>query len=303
MTAPTPPTVYGPYGQVPNGARYSTQGAQVSRDGIMVHTYESTGDTLSLARVLATLATPGTRPTASGGLYGVSYHAFPKFPEGPAGEYHEVLDERHAPNAGGQIPNRRLLHFCLWGRAGQTREQWLDATSYPQLQALARYIADKSQVHHFPIVHLECVGPNWGQTAQQKLNAARAKAPGKIGVLGHRDGTATWGGSHGDPGIHFPWDVVLDLARHYLQGDDMAQLVNTPGDPAAFEVSGTAARWIPDWDSLAWLWSHKLVATTVTTVPRADLKRLHLSGPAPADVAPGQTTIAGSEFATWNPAA
>ena len=73
----------------------------------------------------------------------------------------------------------------------------------------------------------------------------------------------------------------------------------TPGDGAAFEVSGTSARWIPDWDSLVWMWQRKLVAEKVTELPRTDLRRLHLSGPEPA----APSTIKGGEFATWNPAA
>lgn len=300
---PITPPVFGPYGKVADGARYSLQGAQASRDGVVVHTYES-ADTLSLARVRAVLATPGDRPTGTAGRhYGVAYHAFPRWPEGPAGEYDEALDQRHAPNSGGTVPNRRFLHFCLWGRASQTREQWLDANSFPQLQALAHYIADKSLIHGFPLVHMECVGPNWGQTPAHKATVAKVIRPGKVGLLGHRDLTAckVWGGTHGDPGIHFPWDVVIDLAHQYLTGDtDMAQLVNTPGDPAAFEVSGTTARWIPDWDALVWLWDHKLVSKTLTTIPRADLHRLHLLGPEPFA---GVSAIKGAEFATWTPAA
>ena len=251
---PITPPVFGPYGKVADGARYNVISPQLSRDGVVVHTYESVGDTLKLSVVRAELARPGTRETSTGRHFGVSYHAFPKFPEGPAGEYDEVLDERHNPNSAGTVPNRRFLHFCLWGRAGQSREQWLDAKSRPQIQALARYIADKSLVHGFPIEWVECVGPNWGQTAQQKANAARVIKPGKIGVLRHKDitGCKVWGGSHGDPGNDFPMNVVLDLARGYLQGDDMAQLVNTPGDPAAFEVSATTSRWIPDWAALVW---------------------------------------------------
>ena len=80
----------------------------------------------------------------------------------------------------------------------------------------------------------------------------------------------------------------------------MAQLVNTPGDPAAFEVSGTTARWIPDWAALVWLWDHNLVSKTLTTIPRADLHRLHLFGPEPFA---GVSAIKGAEFATWTPAA
>lgn len=218
--APIPDPVWGPYGKVADGARYNVVRPQLERDFVEVHTYESVGDTLSLSRVRATLATPGERPTSTPGRhYGVAYHAFPKFLEGPAGQYFEALSERENPNASGDPANKRGLHFCLWGRASQTRDQWLDATSYPQLQALARYIYDKSQVHHFPMRHLECVGPNWGQTKQQKANAATAKAPGKIGVIGHRDATKVWGGSHGDPGIHFPWDIVMQLAWCY-QVDD-----------------------------------------------------------------------------------
>jgi len=300
---PITPPVYGPYGKVADGARYSLQGAQASRDGVVVHTYESAGDTLPLSRVRANLATPGDRPTSTPGHhYGVSYHAFPRWPEGPAGEYDEALDEHAAPNSAGSTPNRRFLHFCLWGRAAQTREQWLDANSYPQLQALARYIADKSVIHGFPVEYVQCVGRTWG--ALNKANIAKVTAPGKIGVLGHRDITAckVWGGTHGDPGPDFPWDVVIDLAHQYLQGDDdMAQLVNTPGDAAEFEVSGTNARWIPDWSALVWQWDHGLTSKKVTTIPRADLKRLHLFGPEPA--AAGSSTIKGSEFASWTPAA
>lgn len=220
---PIPDPVWGPYGKVADGARYNVINPQLERDGVVAHTYESVGDTLSLARVRATLATPGERDVTAkdGRHYGVAYHAFPSFPEGAPGEYFEVLDEHHNPNAAGAIPNRRMLHFCLWGRASQTREQWLDAKSYPQLQALAHFLFDKSKIHKFPMRHLECVGKTWTQTKQQKKNAAIAKAAGKIGALGHRDVTAVWDNmqGHGDPGINFPWDVVMDLAWGYQVSD------------------------------------------------------------------------------------
>lgn len=216
---PIPDPVWGPYGKVADGARYNVVRPQLERDGVEGHTYQSKSDYLSLDAVLAELARPGIRDSSTPGRhYGVSYHAFPDLAAGP-GRYREVLDERHNPNSSGTIPNKRLFQFCIFGRAEQTREQWLDAGSLPQLQAFARYIFDKSKIHKFPMRHLECVGPNWGQTKQQKKNAAKAKAPGKIGVIGHRDATKVWGGSHGDPGIHFPWDVVMDFAWGYQVSD------------------------------------------------------------------------------------
>jgi hypothetical protein len=228
MSAVDPSAVYGPY-PLP-GARYNVIRPQLSRDGLVVHTYESVGDTLPLSRVRANLATPGTRPTASGGTYGACYHCFPQHPEGEG--YFEVLDERHNPNAAGGTPNRRFLHFCLWGRAGQTRAQWFDTGSLPQLEALAAYIAAKSVEHGFPIRYLPCAGPNWGQTAEHRRNVQIVTSPGKVGIVGHRDITAceVWGGTHGDPGINFPWDWVITRATEIRDGDDMAKIVR-PNHP------------------------------------------------------------------------
>lgn len=298
---PITPPVFGPYGKVADGARYNVVSPQLDRDFVEVHTYESVGDTLKLSAVRAELARPGTRETSTGRHYGVSYHAFPTFPEGPAGEYFEVLDERHNPNASGNPANSRGLHFCLWGRASQTREQWLDANSFPQLQTLAHYIADKSVKHGFPIEHLECVGPNWGQTKQQKANAAKAKAKGKIGVLAHKDATKIWGGTHGDPGNNFPWDVVEDLTRQYLQGDtDMAaQFIGIIGDFAAFSVTGEIATFIEDPAKLKRAQDRGSVSKTLTVWPLSALADYYLAGPSPLEVYPnlGVTNIGAEHFA------
>lgn len=219
--------------------------------------------------------TPGVSPMPW--CYGAGYHCI----AGIDGEFHFAANpDDIAANANPPF-NDNAVSVCLPGRY-QTDAQWQDATSSAELEALAKLMVYAFHRWGIPIVH---VGPD-------------AIRRGERGWCGHVDVNNVFHLSdHGDPGGNFPWAQVIARARQILQGDDMAQLVTTPGDAAAFEVSGTSARWIPDWDSLVWMWQRKLVAEKPTQIGRDELKRLHLVGPEP--VAP--STIKGGEFGTWVP--
>lgn len=308
------PPVWGPYKAKP-GSRYFTaagvtpaQAPYLDRLGICLHlvNYSNIGGTAASFHVNH-FVPQGDKVSGSGSLYGTCYHGV----IGGAGDVVISLDETAGPNSAGTASNARFVHLVMmmgdWTHPDERHER--------TIEAVAQLCADM------------CIGfgipPTWCNVYNERDQTKRLAAAmtltnpdrHKVGIFGHRDITAAYTtltraglteraapfkNTHGDPG-NFPPDRLITRVRQIIEErtDDMAQLVTTPGDPAAFEVSGTSARWIPDWDSLLWMWQRKLVAEKVTVIPRADLKRLHLSGPEP--VAP--STTKGTEFATWNPAA
>lgn len=217
--------------------------------------------------------------------FGACYDAYADADQGDGGYLLTVDPTEWITNAqGGEEPNERTVDICLPGQSARTRDQWLTGRSRRMIRGAARFFVDVSKA--------------LGTIPNHRCTVADLVAR-RGGYCGHVDFSRAFKKSdHGDPGPNFPWDVFAADITDILQGAHMAQLVTTPGDAAAFEVSGTSARWIPDWDSLVWMWQRKLVAEKVTELPRTDLRRLHLSGPEPA----APSTIKGGEFATWNPA-
>lgn len=89
----------------------------------------------------------------------------------------------------------------------QTREQWLDAASRPTLKNAAKQILRDCTKYNIPI---------------RKLSPSEVAA-GKSGICGHVDITHAFpkdGGTHTDPGPHFPWDVLLADINALKNGDD-----------------------------------------------------------------------------------
>lgn len=106
-----------------------------------------------------------------------------------------VFDDVVAYAAAGA--NHDGIHYCIPGKAGQTRAQWLDAASSAQLAQLASAMRDKSLETGIPLVRLTVDQIRDGHTA---------------GYCGHVDINKAFGKTdHTDPGPAFPWDVLAAL--------------------------------------------------------------------------------------------
>jgi hypothetical protein len=87
------------------------------------------------------------------------------------------------------------VHGCFPGRAGQTREQWLDDISFDMIGQAARWLLDVHEELGIPLVRI---------TWQQVQNGAS-------GICDHFDISRAFKKSnHTDVGAGFPWDVLFD---------------------------------------------------------------------------------------------
>lgn len=178
----------------------------------------------------------------------------------------------------------------------QTDDQWKDATSIAELLALAKLMVYSWHRWQIPIRYCnatDLIAGIKGWTGHRDVNEMQRR-------LGH-----TGVSNHGDPGANMPWGYVVWLALKLLseEGTTMAQLakVNNDLDFAYFEVNGTRWRWVPNYDLLVQAQRDGLLPTATLQVPKANLAKYHLDGPAPIDEYPTLTTVAGSDFASWNP--
>lgn len=94
--------------------------------------------------------------------------------------------------------NSRSIGIEQAGYARQSREEWLDTYSRQMLGLVARLVAREARAWDIPLVKL----------APDEIRS------GARGVCGHVDINAAFPGKskHYDPGPHYPWDVLLDLA-------------------------------------------------------------------------------------------
>lgn len=90
------------------------------------------------------------------------------------------------------------------GYARQTRAEWLDPYSRDVLDRFAHKGGHVAKRHNIPAKHL----------THAELRA------GHSGFVEHRDGTFALNGGigHTDCGEHYPWDVVIPLVRHVIDG-------------------------------------------------------------------------------------
>jgi hypothetical protein len=184
--------------------RYSTSNVEQPKRLICVHTSE-TGET-SLANLLALIEKPGTAIVPGSNpprTFGSCYHAFA---DASTEGYVQVLPGSAGPYANGGA-NKFTWSICIPGRAGQTRDEWLDSVSRRQIKGVARFIVDKGRDDGIPLV---------------KLTPAQMVA-GEKGYCGHIDVTNAWHQTnHWDPGPNFPWDVLAqDIAELTTPGDIM----------------------------------------------------------------------------------
>jgi hypothetical protein len=147
------------------------------------------------------------------------------------GGYHEVVDNKEEIKcarddqvvAGAKGMNARGYHICGIGYAEQTRAQWEDSYSAPELVRLSARTAAACQRFGIPATHLPATPSAMGH--------------GVKGICGHRDvSDAIVPGGHWDPGPPrdrpdqhdgFPWDTFMALVQ---------QIINVPSPGGGTDV-------------------------------------------------------------------
>lgn len=178
--------------------RGGTSGVHL-KAGVVVHDSEGGEGGNAAANLVAYLSRPGDRPNGSGGMYGSGYHAVAD----ELGGYIQIGDwirnPYHAPPL-----NATWWSICMPGKAGQTREQWLDGPSRQYIRGVAQFIVDR-----------------WHEDGERwplEFRTATELLVGGMGYTSHNEVSQAWHRTdHWDPGPHFPWDVLAT---------DIAALVN-----------------------------------------------------------------------------
>lgn len=154
----------------------------------VLHTSEGSEGHASAEALAAYLGAPGDRPNGRGGMYGSSYHAiFDTDRIIPAVPYDTV-----AYSAGGG--NARGIHACFPGKAGQTRDQWLDPVSRAMIQQAAAWLVDIEDQFGIPVAIK--------MTVPEMQQYRKGLADHYMVSLAFRKST------HTDVGPGFPWDVL-----------------------------------------------------------------------------------------------
>lgn len=192
--------------------------ATTTRFMIYVHTFE--GQDLSAKRMAEYQLSP-----AAGG----SYHIVIDWEGVTAREN----DDEYIPWAAMDTGNITGWHISLGGKAAFTRAQWLARPK--QLARLAEVIAAYAEHKGIPLIkrdHIELRARKWG-------------------VAGHADISKAWNESdHTDPGVNFPFDVVIAEANKILtsgktpasQPEKEQPTVITPGHKYPSYIDGRELR-------------------------------------------------------------
>lgn len=106
-----------------------------------------------------------------------------------------VRDQDVAWGAAGA--NRNGLHIEHAGYARQSAAEWADAYSAAMLRLSAALVAEKCADYGIPV----------------RLLAATDLKAGKAGITTHQRCSEAFGGTHWDPGPHFPLDRYLSLVE------------------------------------------------------------------------------------------
>lgn len=159
---------------------------------IVLHTSEQREDSNPHddAETLAMyIASPGDRPSTSrpGSFFGASYHAI--------FDTDQVIvcapDNLVTYSAGGA--NAFGVHGCFPGKAGRTRNQWLQPAARAQIRQCAEWCVEVSKRNGIPLLR-----PTPDQIAA-----------GAFGVCDHHDVSLAFRKStHTDVGDGFPWDAL-----------------------------------------------------------------------------------------------
>jgi len=237
---------------------------------VILHTSEG-GEGVDSAEQLASfLSRPGDRPNGSGGRYGSSYHVIFDTDRVIPAVYYEIV----AYSAGGG--NAQGIHGCFPGKAGQTREQWLDDVSRAMIRQCAAWLVD--------------IQAQFGIPVDRKMFPGEMLA-GDTGLGDHFTVTEAFGKStHTDVGPGFPWDVLFaDIAAltaptpppppPQSEGDSvLVNLIRLEGTPAVYaQYSGGYKCWVPDEATLG---AHVMISgLTVTVIAKKHLGLWKSSGP------------------------
>jgi len=209
-------TVYGPRIQV-HDDRFGARKSGPNRL-LVVHTSEGSEGPTSAENLGAFMTMPGDRLNPDGTRFGASYHYVTDTDRVlPA-----VPDDVVAYAAAGA--NNDGIHVCIPGKAGQTRAQWLDATSRSYIRQAVAVMVDKAREHGIPL---------------DLLTVAEIVA-GAAGYCGHVDiSNAYHRSDHTDPGAQFPWDVLAtDIAALTAPEDDDMTPLDIPDRVYDSRVAG-----------------------------------------------------------------
>lgn len=160
---------------------------------VVIHTSEGGEGGRSADNLAGYLTAPGDRATSTGGRYGSSYHAIADVAMRIIPAVHDGFVSYSAPGA-----NTEGLHVCIPGRAGQTREQWLDDVSRSMIRTVAGYLVDMHSLYGIPPLRLT-------------VAELRAGTRGYTDHAGIRDAFGRT--THYDVGPNFPWDVLAADVR------------------------------------------------------------------------------------------
>ena len=162
--------------------------------------------------------------------------------------YHYIVDadsiiplcrEEQEPYAQGGA-NDALISVCVTGKAGQSAEQWADEMSHPALLNMALVTSRICIAHGIPV---------------RRVFGAGLRA-GWRGICGHVDvRDAYHKTTHTDPGLFFPWSMMLDLVFDLVnpapepdptppQEDDDMRLARKDGKDAVWLTNGFERRWM-----------------------------------------------------------
>lgn len=156
--------------------------------GVVVHTTES-GE--NFEGIEAFLTKPGDRVTDGGRRFGASYD-YVAHPDGTRGVCD--LGPMGSPYAAPPL-NQSFFHIVIPGRAGQSRDEWLDEFSLGCIRSVAQLI----------------VSALWGANLPIQRLTPQNLVEGWSGYCGHVDVSKAFGQtSHSDPGTEFPWDILAD---------------------------------------------------------------------------------------------
>jgi hypothetical protein len=132
--------------------------------------------------------------------------------------------------------NHDGVHACFPGKAGQTRDQWLDVNSRAMIRQAAALIVDRCPPNLIPVVQV----------------TVRQVQAGASGVCDHKVISDAYKRStHTDVGAGFPWDVLWA---------DVAELTAIPEIPKEVEMEPPYVI-VPEGTWVQWWYPHLLVPT------------------------------------------
>lgn len=191
---------------------------------IVFHTSEGGESATAAENLAAYLSSPGDQIDPSdGSRFGASYHFITDtdrvLPAVPV-----IVVAYSAAGA-----NHDGIHICFPGKAGQTRDQWLDANSTAHIRQGVQVARDVSITERIPLIRLT-------------VNDVKA---GKSGYCDHWTITKAYGRStHTDLGAEFPWDYLAaeliktgELPMATLADDKRKRLVDTREPPWTGKVA------------------------------------------------------------------